>query len=287
MFQRYVSIDWSGAGTDEKRVNVCVVEAFKQQSRIVSPPNVQAGVKRWSRKEVVCYLNDILQPKAPRAMVAMDFGFGLPWGADHAIFKCHGWRAMLDVLAKLYNYHGTARATAEAINSDNRFNGHGPYRFNNNRTDYRFYLDHGGGYYRIAEMAVPQAISQWYLGSGGTVGFHTITGLASLAVLLSRRDAGELYFDVWPQEVLEPRADRHVLVESYPAISPKLDDKHYDPCADDHQRDAWRVLAWLLRADKTGTISTAFTIPETRFGRIQSVSFLDQVQFEGWIIGIS
>jgi len=287
MFQRYVSIDWSGADTDEKRVDLCVVEASPQQGRIVSPPNARAGVKRWSRKEAVCYLNDILQAKAPRALVAMDFGFGLPWGADRAIFKCSGWRAMLDALAELYHRHGTARTTAEAINANARFDGHGPYRFNNNRTDYRFYLDHGVAYYRVAEVAVPQAISQWYLGSGATVGFQTISGLASLAVLLSRRDAGKLSFDVWPQEVSEPRADKHVLVESYPAICPKLHDRDYGPCANDHQRDAWRVLDWILHADKTETLRTAFKIPLTRFGRIESASFLEQVRFEGWIIGVS
>lgn len=194
---------------------------------------------------------------------------------------------MLNALADLYCLHGTARATAEAINADPSFDGHGPYRFNENRTDYRFYLDHGVAYYRVAELAVPQAISQWYLGSGGTVGFHTISGLASLAGLLSRRDAGELSFDVWPQEVFEPQADKHLLVESYPAIFPKLDDKDDGPCTDDHQRDAWRVLDWVLWADETETLRAAFTIPLTHFGRIERVSFLGQVRFEGWIIGVS
>lgn len=87
MFQRYVSIDWSGADTDEKRVDLRVVEASPQQGRIVTPPNARAGVKRWSRKEAVRYLNDILQPHEPRTLVAMDFGFGLPWGGGSCHFQ--------------------------------------------------------------------------------------------------------------------------------------------------------------------------------------------------------
>ena len=286
MFQRYISIDWSGAGTDEKRGNIRVAEASPpQHPRIVSPPEARAGVKSWNRAEVVRYLRSLLQPGNPRTLVAMDFGFGLPWRADRAVFACNGWRDTLDAITKLYRRYSTARATAKAINSNRRFNGHGPYRFNENRTDYRFYLDHGVAYYRLVEVTVPQAISQWYLGAGGTVGFHTISGLAALTDLLSRRDGGELSFVVWPQESFEPPFDQHLIVESYPSICPKLED--YGPCVDDHQRDAWRVLDWMLGEATTDRLEKAFSIQPKSFGRIEGVSFQEQVRFEGWIIGVS
>jgi hypothetical protein len=285
MFQRYVSIDWSGAGTDEGRVDLRVVEASPpHQPRVVPPPGARGGIRSWSRAEAARYLSSLLERSAPRALIAMDFGFGLPWGADRAIFGCDGWRAMLDAVSRLYRHHGTARATAEAINANPRFHGHGPYRFNESRTDYRFYLDSGVAYYRQVEVAIPQAISQWYLGSGGTVGFHTISGLAALAGLLSRRDTGELLFTVWPQEALDPPPDHHLVVESYPAICPRLVD--YGPCGDDHQRDAWRVLDWILRAADSQTLGRSFVVQPKPFGRIEGVSFQEQVRFEGWIIGV-
>ena len=215
----------------------------------------------------------------------MDFGFGLPWGADRAVFGCNGWRATLNAIAELYCRHSTARATAVAINTDRRFNGHGPYRFNENRTDYRFYLDNGVAYYRLVEGTVPQAISQWYLGPGGTVGFQTISGLAALNSLLKRRDDGELSFVVWPQEGFEPPLEKHLVVESYPSICPKLED--YGPCVDDHQRDAWRVLDWILREATIDRLERAFSIPPKSFGRIEGISFQKQIRFEGWIIGVS
>ena len=215
----------------------------------------------------------------------MDFGFCFPWGADRAIFDCNGWRDTLDALAKVYRHYGTARAAARAINACRRFDGHGPYRFDETRTDYRFYVDHGVAYYRLVEIAVPQAMSQWHLGAGGTVGFQTICGLAALTGLLKRRDVGELSFVVWPQEGFELAHNHHLIVESYPSISPNPED--YGPCVGGHQRDAWRVLDWILGEAATNRLERAFSIPPMSFGRVEGVSFQEQVRFEGWIIGVS
>ena len=109
---------------------------------------------------------------------------------------------MLGVISNLYTEEGTARSVAQRVNASPSFGGHGPYRFNDTRTDFRFYLDNGTSYYRLVEKAVPQAISQWYLGSGGTVGFSTITGLAALDQLMTLREKGHLDFQVWPQAPL-------------------------------------------------------------------------------------
>ena len=284
MFQRVVSIDWSGASTDDARVALRVVEAsMPNTGRVVAPPNAKPGVRRWSRTDAFNYLKTLLRPGQAQTLVAIDFGFGLPWGADRALFDCNGWRATVDRIAELYGQHGTARATAEFISSDQRFQGHGPYRFNESRNDARFYFNHGVAYYRLVELAVPQAISQWYLGAGGAVGFHTISGLATISRLLARRDYGELDFVVWPQEVLEPPPDRHLLVESYPAIYPTPQD--FGPCVDDDQRDAWRVLDWILNASASESLAAAFSIPQLAFGRYEGVNFWDQVRFEGWILG--
>jgi hypothetical protein len=213
MFERYVSIDWSGAGVEHEWLDLRVAEAVPPQpARIVAPPGARAGVRSWSLADVADYLAGLLRPGRPRTLVAMAFGFGLPWGADRAVFGCTRWRPTLNAVAARYLQSGTARVTAEAIKADPRFGGHGPYRFDEGRTDRHFYNDRAVAYYRLVEVAIPQAISQWYVGSGGTVGFHTITGLAALAGLLARRDAGELSFAVWPQLVqpdrLAPTAPR-------------------------------------------------------------------------------
>jgi hypothetical protein len=285
MFQRYVSIDWSGADREDAGVPLRVVQATVDQpeGQIVSPPGARAKQRSWSRSRCKDWLIDVLRPESAPCMVAMDFGFGLPWGADREVFGCHGWYSMLEAVANTYSTAGTARAAALSINQ--RFGEHGPYRFNDSRTDFRFYLDRNVAYYRLVETAIPQAISPWYMGSGGTVGFHTVTGLSLLHELICLRAKGQLAFRVWPQEGDAPEPGQHVLVESYPAICPTP--AEFGPCADAHERDAWKVLRRMIEASRAGALADAFKVPRKPFGRVEGVSFDEQVRFEGWIFAVS
>jgi hypothetical protein len=287
VFEHIVSVDWSGAATEEKRVDlrVAVYDAASNRSQILDDNARGKPIKNWSRASFRRWLVEWLEHKPP-TLVAMDFGFGLPWGADRALFDVAGWRALLREFSRRYAQELTARSTALAIDAQPRFGGHGPFRFNDSRSDFRFGLDHGVAYYRLTELIAPQAISQWYLGSGGTVGFHSITGMAAIDDLIQRREAGELDFTVWPQETLEPNGDRHVLVESYPAIYPMPSD--FGPCLekDADQKDAWRVLVHLAAAQRTGKLGEFFRIKPQPFGRVEGISFEEQIRFEGAIFGL-
>lgn len=286
MFQRYVSVDWSGRAREHTPVPLAIAMSSRGESaEIVQPPR-SPRVRNWTRAECRDWLRPILSPDQPRTIVAFDFGLGLPWGADQGVFDRVGWPAMLQALAELYARYGTARAVAEVVNAGPRFANHGPYRFNEGRADFRFYLQHGVAYYRLIETAIPQAMSQWYLGSGGTVGFHTITGLAALHDLISQREAGHIRFRIWPHECAYPTdiGDAHVLVESYPAIYPKP--AICDQCATGDQRDAWRALHWMSEADERGSLVEAFSPAPLRFGRVAGTTFWEQVRFEGWILGV-
>lgn len=144
MFDRIISVDWSGAGSETKGVDlrIAVFDAAKNQSQIVDPPYRKRTVVSWSRQAFRAWIVEQLRGKQP-ALVAIDFGFGLPWASDQAVFKIAGWREMIRKIAEKYQENGTARATAQAINNEERFGGHGPYRFNPNRNDFRFYLEWG------------------------------------------------------------------------------------------------------------------------------------------------
>lgn len=282
MFERIIAIDWSGAGTDDTRVDLRIVECHvPNDGQIVEPPARRRGIRSWTRNEAKTYLAGKLRANQPRTLVIIDFGFGLPWGADRAAFNCVDWRSMVDAIARRYSQAGTARLMAETLNAEF---GHGPYRFNGNRCNPRFYLDKSVAYYRLTEIVVPQAISQWYLGSGGTVGFHTITGLAALSRLLAERDAREIAFHVWPQEGLTIAGALHVVAEGYPAVCAALDT--FGPCRDDHERDAWRMLQLVRKALLDDRLHDLFRVPELRCGRVQHVGFQEQVGFEGWILGV-
>jgi hypothetical protein len=241
-------------------------------------------VSRWKRTEFREWLGTILRHGEPKALVALNFGLGLPWGTDREVFGCAGWRATVRAIAKLYAQYQTARAVAQFVSGQPRFAGHGPFRFNENRTDFRFYLQHGVAYYRLVETTIPQAISQWYLGAGGTVGFHTITGLAAIHQLMAQREAGQINFRVWPQECEHPTdiGDAHVLVESYTAVYPKP--ASFGPCTTADQCDAWKVLSWMQGADEQRLLAESFSPSRQRFGRVEGINFWDQVRFEGWIL---
>jgi len=285
MFDRIISIDWSGAGLETKGVDlrVTMFDCESGDCRVVNRRHGNRDVHSWSRSACREWLKVQLH-ETPQTLVACDFGFGLPWGADSAVFGVTGWRQMIRSIAQLYSTNKTARATAHSINAASRFDAHGPYRFNESRSDFRFYVDHGIGYFRLTELLSPQAISQWYLGSGGTVGFHSITGMAAIDELIGLREAGEIDFEVWPQETMSPSGNKHVLVESYPSICPKVDD--YGECRDEHQRDAWKVLQFLVEARANESLHQLFEIPEQPCGRVEGVSFESQIEFEGFILGL-
>ena len=285
MFDRIISVDWSGAARETTGVDlrIAAFDAALNQSRIVPRPHYRGPLVRWSRQAFRSWLAKELQDKRP-ALVAMDFGFGLPWGSDQAVFGVAGWREMIHAIAERYEEKGTARETAQSIGNDQRFGGHGPYRFDSDRNDFRFYADKGVAYYRLTELIAPQAISQWYLGSGGSVGFHTISGLSAINHLIQERESGRVDFVVWPQETFAPDGTRHVLAESYPAICREPGD--FGPCRDQHQRDAWKVLQMLLMRRNDGTLRDLFEVKERPFGRITGITFQQQIQFEGFILGI-
>src|SRR5262249_20919808 len=127
--------------------------------------------------------------------------------------------------------------------------------------------------------------------------------------------AGMLDFVVWPHECLTPDGKGHVLVESYPSVFPPLcctrcervyparqqagssrkksyvprfceTCKEYDIWKDPNQEDAWKVLRALVKQND-GTLSGLFQIKEQPFGRITGVEFKEQIQFEGFILGMN
>jgi len=286
MFERMISVDWSGAATEADSVDlrVATYDELTQQRQLLNRPFTNRRYASWTREAFRRWIVEQLSTDAPRTLVALDFGFGLPWKSDQALFEVTGWRELVRTLAQRYLHSHTARLTAQGINEVHQNVGEGPYRFNENRNAFGFYVDQGVSYFRLTELCAPQAISQWYLGSGGTVGFHTITGLAMLNQLLSLREQKQLDFFVWPHDGLVIPNKKHVFVESYPSLAPSLED--YGPCTDDNQRDAWKVLDMLINRQNDDSIGDLFDIPHIPFGRYENVPLQDQIMFEGWILGI-
>jgi hypothetical protein len=86
MFDRIISVDWSGALGEANGVDlrIAAFDAALDRSFIVDRPHRNRSVASWSRQAFRSWLIKELQDKRP-ALVAMDFGFGLPWGSDQAV----------------------------------------------------------------------------------------------------------------------------------------------------------------------------------------------------------
>jgi len=264
-FERVIGVDWSGAGDDsQNNRGLAVAEHVQGKSRILD-----WHVSRRSRAEMIQWLIARLNPSIPPTLIGLDFAFGFPAGARANVFGSRDWQSMTAAVKRLLSEHGSAKSVAEALNAQAKFNGHGPFRTNENRNDFRFYLDNDVRYYRLVENYVPEAISPWYMGSGATVGFSTITGLAALGHLVEARDEGRCDFRVFPFEPCDEGC--HLLAEVYPAIWPK----GQDASVTDHERDALRIANALSSAAHEHLALPAVARQE-----------IDRVMEEGWIIGV-
>ena len=265
LFLRHVGVDWSGAGKSDRTARGLAIAEYRGERSEV----VRWHASRRSREEAIEWLKKVLAPDLPPTVVGMDFSFGFPVGALSKVFGVTEWRDLAVLLKHMLAAEGTAFAVAQQINAKPQFNGHGPFRLNETRNDFRFYLANEVPYYRLVENFVPQAISAWYLGSGSTVGYSTITGIAALGHLLASREHGLCDFRVHPFEPIEKGV--HVLAEVYPSIWPKPVNAVF---RDDHERDAIRIAIALAAITPDD-----FVLPSRARadGRVRE---------EGWILGV-
>lgn len=267
-FERFIAIDWSGAGPDTQRNRGL---AIADDHGIVSPPRFTT----WTRLEVEDFLKSAFA--GPPAVIAIDAALSFAYGFQHAVFEVETWVEMVESFGVLSERHDTAREIARSINA--RFDGGGPFRFDECRNDTSFYREHDVAYFRAVGLRMPQCVSPFYLGSGACVGFHSITCLSMLSRLMRLRETSEIDFQVWPFEGESLRSN-HVILECYPALYP-IDGIDSDDI-DGHQRDALRTVEWL----KNTREELDWSCPPVPFGRRVDVPWNEQLAFEGWVLGV-
>jgi len=288
LFSRYIAIDWSGAATATDGVDLAIVVGEGRGSaRVVRPPAIR-GRTKWSRLACEEWLRTQLTANAPRTLVLIDAGFSYPSGAARLLVGAKSWTELVHAMGERCRTHGTARGVGAHINE--RFADGAPFRFDAIRSDARWYARNEIAYYRQTELLVPQVISEFYLGSGAAVGFHTITLLATLSALMRDRERGDLAFDVWPQETFAPRAGRHVLAECYPSLcraTAPLRATEANANLNPHEADALVACEWARARDRKGTLASSFELREVPIGRDTRLSWRAQIAEEGWILGVT
>lgn len=274
MFERFIGIDWSGSGRcGASNSGLAIAEGGSE-----GPPPARP-TSRVSRIAVTDWLVAQLGPDTPRTVVGLDFAFGFPVGAHKLMYGTSCWNDFAlsvsgDLSCDGRQSSGTpARDLAYKINE--KFEGAGPFRDNETRSDFRFYVEHGVPYFRMTENCVPQAISPWYIGSGATVALSTLTGIAALGRLLKKRAEGVCRFRVFPFEEIDPRS--HLIVEVYPAI---WADPRRDEGKNEHVRDAKRIVRGLR-----GLTERDLQLPAPDLTP-WAVCPRCRVREEGWIVGV-
>jgi|GEM_PF-2930465 len=280
-FERYVGLDWSGAKDSRPPIRVCTA-TLDSPPKPEDPPTKRA--KNWSPDEVKSWLLHALTPDAPRTICGFDFGFGYPIGSEVAVFHSHSWRDLLTGVRERLKSSGAAKALASDLNDEFcKANGcQGPFFNQSEAPSAHPYRAGGFGYYRLTELFIPEAKSQWYVGPGAQVGQSTITGLSMLACLLEQRDELGLEFVVWPHESQRLPSNGHVLVETYPSLMGRK-----RKAKNQHAADAKAISAWLKRTDESGELTRYLDLPEV-VGK-QGLDFEQvrhRVGWEGWIIGV-
>lgn len=260
-FQRYIGIDYSGAGHRKKTLTrlgssiaVCVLPVAS---------GVPDLTRRWSRAELTEWIQNELGPDKPRTIVGIDHGFSLPEPVFQCI-ACQTWTDLLAWFQKLYNNtlgHPDS-LTIEAVRRhlQQSYSSLDPFRLTEKRcSSAKSTLD-----------LVPKH---------GCVGPGTHQGIYELSNLLLPRPSNT-HISVWPFDGWDYQAfaDTHLIVEVYPAILKR----RVQSTTGTMHRDEWdaeAVALWFRDRDQNGVLHEHFCPVLTPAEKATATK-------EGWILGV-
>ena len=258
MFQRYIGIDYSGAGKPtDGRAGLRVYQAKRgegDQPEEVPSPNTSRS-ELWSREGIGKWLVEELRKPEP-TLVGIDHGFSFP----EPYFKKHrlerDWRKFL----KDFSQHWPTRElTVQEVRE----------------TAYARMRSGCEGWFRLTERLTQGAKSVFNFGvKQGQVATSTHAGLPWLLWISERLDS-QIHF--WPFDGWDIPNGRSAIAEVYPALWKRHNHAGGDLTPD--QRDVHSVAEWLFWADRSGALQS-FLKPNLNSEK-QTVARL-----EGWILGV-
>ena len=266
MFDRYIGIDYSGAGTSMKRLEglaVCcaVGNADPRPVRTDTP-----GAVRWTRQELACWLVGRLQEPC-RTLVGIDHAFGFPM----AYFRQYPEIAGGNWDDFLTDFRMSWRTHKDGVTVRAQYYEQIERMMQGNPEGCRFGI---GDWFRLTDP--PNASSVFdFLTKFGDVAHSTHAGLPWL--LHIREELGDgVHF--WPFDCWDISSGQSVVVEVYPALWNKRFPRIYGGRGG-HEHDAYSVARWMSEKDQHGLIEQFFN-PNLNGAQ------LDQAQMEGWIFGV-
>lgn len=246
-FDRYIGIDYSGAGEPTERNSA--LRLFETTS-VSAPGQIRAANGwNWTRRELAVWL-DVELRKPVRTIVGIDHAFSFP----HAYFGRYGiptWDLFLDD----FIHHWPADCQpVEGLRTGNARVG---------TTDEL----------RLCDRWTAGAKSVFLFDVAGAVAMSTHAGLPFLRSL--RRANSALHF--WPFDGWQPEPGRSIVAEVYPSLFRRRYARVGSESDDAH--DARSVCTWLHERDQLGFLPSYFEPALNAHER--GIAAL-----EGWILGV-
>ncbi len=263
-FERYVGVDYSGAGSPTSRLPGLRVYLAERSAPPVEvrPPGESAQPGRragghWSRRGVAEWLIDLLAA-GPPTIVGIDHAFSFPVAYFEAHHLPREWSTFLEDFAA---HWPTAEAGVRVEDVRRGRVGAGAARQGCSR------------WRRLADRRAGPAKSVFHFDCQGSVAKSTHAGLPWLLHL--RQALGER-LHIWPFDGWEVPGGRSVVAEVYPRLwAPGYPRQDRTP----DQHDAWSVATWLREADLSGALAAYLQPPLSPADRALA-------EFEGWILGL-
>lgn len=253
MFQNYVGIDYSGAGSTVKRNKALQIFMAAGDAESVKERTFAGNNWNWNRKEIAHWCLEQLKNDEP-IVIGIDHAFSFPESYMKR-YEISSWNHFLD---DFHTHWPTDKdsTTVEFL------------RKNNERTGKSDEL-------RLTENWTPSAKSVFQFDMTGQVAKSSHSGIPWLRFIRNHQAlSGKVHF--WPFDsfTIPPRLS--VIVEVYPSIFRRRFSKE-NRSVDEH--DAYSIARWLQEMDSRGVLSQYFNPPLTKKEK-------DQAKFEGWILGV-
>ena len=256
-FSRHIGIDYSGAKTPTDSLPGLRVYLAEGATSPVEVPPPHSPPKYWTRKGIAEWLVERLAEDRP-TLVGIDHGFSFP----RRYFDHHrlppDWPAFLDDFQRHW-------PTDEDIYVDrvrHGLIGNGAARQGNAR------------WRRLTEERAGGAKSVFHFDVPGQVAKSTHAGIPWLR-FIRQRVGPRVHF--WPFDGWDICAGRSAIAEVYPALWSR---GFANEGRSGDQHDAYSIAAWLLRADRDGSLA-GFLNPD------QSPPERTLAEVEGWILGVA
>lgn len=253
LFEGYIGIDYSGAGTSETRLKgLQVYEALDSISSTKVNTTV-ANARNWTRSEIAKFCVDRLCIGIP-IIIGIDHAFSFPKSYMDR-YKIMTWDYFLDDFKK-YWPADNRNVSVESLRRDNSRKG-------------------AASELRLCERWTAGAKSVFRFDVQGQVAKSTHAGLPWLRSLRKHKEIrSRVHF--WPFDGFDVPHGMSVITEVYPSLFRRrysMVDRTVD------EQDAFATAKWLSEMDQYGNLKRYFSPPLTK-------EEAKLAHLEGWILGV-